>query len=62
METPKEEESRDFVSDHDSDHYPEDYAGEEEDVEDDEEDDDHEEEEEKVVGNPHIGGEGPELG
>uniref|UniRef100_A0A8K9WQ84 Glucosidase 2 subunit beta n=1 Tax=Oncorhynchus mykiss TaxID=8022 RepID=A0A8K9WQ84_ONCMY len=60
VETPKEEESRDFVSDHDSDHYPEDYAGEEEDVEDDEEDDDHEEEE-KVVGNPHIGGEGPEL-
>uniref|UniRef100_A0A8C8II72 Glucosidase 2 subunit beta n=1 Tax=Oncorhynchus tshawytscha TaxID=74940 RepID=A0A8C8II72_ONCTS len=59
--TPQEEQSRDFVSDHDSDHYPEDYAGEEEDVEDDEEDD-HEEEEEKVVGNPHIGGEGPELG
>jgi hypothetical protein len=61
VETPQEEESRDFVSDHDSDHYPEDYAGEEED---DEEDDDHEEEEEeeKVVGNPHIRGEGPELG
>uniref|UniRef100_A0A673WQJ0 Glucosidase 2 subunit beta n=1 Tax=Salmo trutta TaxID=8032 RepID=A0A673WQJ0_SALTR len=57
-----QEETRDFVSDHDSDHYPEDYAGEEE--EDDEEDDDHEEEEEeeeKVVGNPHIGAEGPEL-
>uniref|UniRef100_A0A8C7I2M7 Glucosidase 2 subunit beta n=1 Tax=Oncorhynchus kisutch TaxID=8019 RepID=A0A8C7I2M7_ONCKI len=50
VETPQEE-SRDFVSDHDSDHYPEDYAGEEEeDVEDDEEDDhDEEEEEEKVT-------------
>ncbi|XP_029481404.2 glucosidase 2 subunit beta-like isoform X1 [Oncorhynchus nerka] len=49
VETPQEEESRDFVSDHDSDHYPEDYAGEEEDVEDDEEDDHEEEEEEEKV-------------
>ncbi|KAK6311704.1 hypothetical protein J4Q44_G00173680 [Coregonus suidteri] len=54
VETPQEEETRDFVSDHDSDHYPEDYAGEEEDVEDDEEDDDHEEEEEEEKVPPTV--------
>ncbi|XP_012991520.2 glucosidase 2 subunit beta [Esox lucius] len=47
VETPQEE-ARDLGSDHDSDHYPEDYAGEDEDEEEDEEDDDPEEEEDKA--------------